>query len=599
MPKPRFLCTFPITLVILLSLISGSVFGQDELRAQYDKAIADKDFSKAALYSYTLAKSLLENGDLTNGKQLLQHSITHSKKAGLQSQLLLSTHLLGTALFNEGDFARAADEFTKVATLGKKLNSPAVVSESLLFLGKSLGKTRKFRKAIDALDEALPIIIEHRFTALQLECYQLLSEYHATSGGLRKSAEYKHLHETLLALYEKEQQASERVSALQASQQAAEKQLLQQKEVLNNAEMLLVGKDDSLQRAAESLQLAETSLRALEEANQKRQLEIDLLSKEKELSALRIRDQDSRLENEQMLRNFISVIALLGSALVVVIVINNRKTVKINKKLDLQNKNIRSSINYAKRIQEAMLPKIQGDETQPGESFILFKPRDVVSGDFYWHAPLNEESGQTKAFAFGAIDCTGHGVPGAFMSMIGMNSLNRIVSRGITEPNGMLDLLHREIRQALQQEVSGNNDGMDASLCVYHRDRNLLEFAGAKSPLVYVREGEVVQIKGDLHPIGGSKSKPVIDFKKHEITIDRPTMVYLFTDGFRDQFGGPENQKFMSKRFTQLLLQIHALPLADQLKTLEASFNEWKGKNDQTDDVLVMGVRLLPHPAGN
>jgi serine phosphatase RsbU (regulator of sigma subunit) len=238
-----------------------------------------------------------------------------------------------------------------------------------------------------------------------------------------------------------------------------------------------------------------------------------------------------------------------------------------------------------------MLPKKEVQESLLQNSFILFKPRDVVSGDFYWFSPLGEKGSD---LVFGAIDCTGHGVPGAFMSMIGINSLNSIINRGIVHTDQILETLHQEIRNALQQDVTGNNDGMDLSLCIYRSSDRVLEFSGAKSPLVYIQNGILNQIKGDVHSIGGSKSKPVQRYKKHRIPIDQPTMVYLFTDGYRDQFGGEENQKFMGKRFSNMLREIHHLPMQEQYAILNERFEDWKGSGEQTDDVLVMGVLLNP-----
>jgi serine phosphatase RsbU (regulator of sigma subunit) len=288
------------------------------------------------------------------------------------------------------------------------------------------------------------------------------------------------------------------------------------------------------------------------------------------------------------------VVILMGAVLAVVLIINYRRKLKVNKEIHRQNENIKSSINYAKRIQEAMLPRKDQQNALVADSFVLFKPRDVVSGDFYWFTGLpNGHADHTQHdLAFAAVDCTGHGVPGAFMSMIGINSLNGFISRGITETNILLDNLHTEIRSALRQEVSGNNDGMDAALCIYRKHHKVLEFSGAKNPLVYVQDGKLHQIKGDIHSIGGSKSKPSLSFRKHSIAIDRLTTVYLFSDGYRDQFGGKDNAKFMSRRFNQLLLDIHMLPMEQQREMLDKTIESWRGTRTQTDDILVMGIRL-------
>jgi serine phosphatase RsbU (regulator of sigma subunit) len=554
-------------------------------------ALKEKDNIKASLHSYNLGKLSWEYKNKTDAIKYLSQSISLSGKNPDATQKLLSSHLLGKVYFETGDYSKAADHFEVAAATGKKINSAAVAIESLILQAKANGNLKRYKKTIPPLEEALSLCIQNNMGDLQLTCYELLASYHEKLGNKQKADEYTSLHQTLVTLQQKERLASEKVSSLQKT---IEKEKKQAQTKLKEAEQILISKEDSLQQTTQSLKVVEESLKDLEEINRQRQMEIDLLSKEKELADLRIKEQKTALENEALLRNFILAVAILVAALVIVVVINNRKMVRVNKKLDLQNKNIKSSINYAKRIQEAMLPKKELQEKYLKESFILFKPRDVVSGDFYWLSPLKSGSSDHGDLAFGAIDCTGHGVPGAFMSMIGINSLNSIVNRGITESNRILDALHLEIRNALQQEVTGNNDGMDAALCIYKKPQGILEFSGAKNPLVYIQNNEVFQIKGDIHPIGGSKSKHEINFKKHQVQINQPTMVYLFTDGFRDQFGGEENQKFMSKRFTKLLLEIHQLPLEEQHKKLDSVFEDWRGKNDQTDDVLILGVRLNP-----
>jgi serine phosphatase RsbU (regulator of sigma subunit) len=320
-------------------------------------------------------------------------------------------------------------------------------------------------------------------------------------------------------------------------------------------------------------------------------MEIDLLEKDKELAGIKIREQEALLRNEALIRNSIAVGSILSIALVSVVIVSNRKKIKANKKIEEQNLNIRSSINYAKRIQEAMLPKPEQFPPALSDSFIFFRPRDTVSGDFYWISEIKYQ--QKKDVAFAAVDCTGHGVPGAFMSMIGIKALNGLINREVIETNLVLDALDSEIRTALRQEISGNNDGMDVALCIYRPDQKVLEFSGAKNPLVYIQDHQLMKIKGDTHSIGGRrKSDDQFNFKKHQIKIDKPTVVYLFSDGYKDQFGGKENTKFLSKKFYRLLLQVHELPMSEQINILEKAIEEWKGEKSQTDDILVMGLRI-------
>jgi serine phosphatase RsbU (regulator of sigma subunit) len=260
--------------------------------------------------------------------------------------------------------------------------------------------------------------------------------------------------------------------------------------------------------------------------------------------------------------------------------------------VEKKNRDITSSINYAKRIQDAMLPHWELAKQHLAEAFVYFVPRDIVSGDFYWFA---EKDG--KAIV-AAVDCTGHGVPGAFMSMIGMNLLAQIVHlKGITAPAAILDQMHLGIQQALQQSQGENRDGMDMAVCTLDYQQQRLAFAGAKNPLVYVENGALQVIKGDKMPIGGAEAREGQRFTEHSIPMLPGNAYYLFSDGFEDQFGGPQNKKFKQQRLRELLLSICHLPMQAQRQALQQAFEHWKGQERQIDDVLVLGFKPIALPA--
>ncbi|OJJ16278.1 hypothetical protein BKI52_33835 [marine bacterium AO1-C] len=275
-----------------------------------------------------------------------------------------------------------------------------------------------------------------------------------------------------------------------------------------------------------------------------------------------------------------------------------------NDKLVNAYQNITDSIEYAHRIQEALLPSLAMMHRTLPESMVMFKPRDVVSGDFYWFANVEDQantnsSGQKTVLA--AVDCTGHGVPGAFMSMAGDAYLNQIVKQqGVTQPDQVLTALHQNIRLSLKQETTGNRDGMDVSLVTINEQKQEVQFAGAKNPLIYIQDGELHLIKGDKYPIGGEQREGKRAFTTHTIQInpEKPTAFYLFSDGFQDQFGGEEGKKFMVSQFRDLLLSIHHLPMSLQKARLEQTFESWLEtnqsgvKHEQVDDVLVMGFKV-------
>lgn len=272
------------------------------------------------------------------------------------------------------------------------------------------------------------------------------------------------------------------------------------------------------------------------------------------------------------------------------VLVNERTAEVVEQKQQLESafKDIRDSITYAQRIQEAILPVDAEIARIIPESFIFFRPRDIVSGDFYWLA-----STETKSF-IACVDCTGHGVPGAFMSMIGNTLLNQIVIEKKTEaPELILEALHSGVRHALRQDTGGETrDGMDIALCVIDHATMQLSYAGANRPLWRISLNDFHEIKADKYSIAGDQLEEQRKFKGHTLQLQKGDCIYLSTDGYADQFGGEKGKKFMVKRFQQLLLAIHQQPMQEQRRRLEHAFLEWKGPLGQVDDVLVIGFRI-------
>ncbi len=294
------------------------------------------------------------------------------------------------------------------------------------------------------------------------------------------------------------------------------------------------------------------------------------------------------LRYQIMKKNFITSLELQKSY---VLLSEKSKIIEENaQQLTEQNNNITASITYAKRIQEAILPRLETISQAVPSSFIFFKPRDIVSGDFYWFANLKELTGQ-DAIILAAVDCTGHGVPGAFMSMIGNTFLNQIVNENrVFMPDEILNQLDLNIQKALKQDNNQNWDGMDMSLVHFNRDTKTLYYAGAKNPLCYIKDGKLNIIKANNFPVGGFYREDKF-FKYHKIPLNGSEVFYLFSDGFQDQFGGEKNKKFTVTRFHKLLLEIHKLPFYLQKEKLEEALLYWQGKEEQIDDVLVIGFR--------
>jgi len=293
------------------------------------------------------------------------------------------------------------------------------------------------------------------------------------------------------------------------------------------------------------------------------------------------------------------------------IIVQNERLEEQATELKEKSKHITESIQYAERIQSAMLPHLTNINNALPLSFIFFRPRDIVSGDFYWFMEtlpeptfglLSTPEGRMSVLTgftgakkiITAVDCTGHGVPGAFMSMIGNELLHNIVgARGIYQADKILNELHIGVNKALKQDETDNRDGMDMALCVVDEERKVVEFAGAKNPLIYVRDGELTEVKSDKMPIGGEQLEKERLFTKHEIPIDKPTTFYIFSDGYQDQFGGPNNRKFMRRRLYNLFQESYAIPAHEQTERLETALNDWKGDEKQIDDILIIGFRII------
>ncbi|MBA3665335.1 MAG: SpoIIE family protein phosphatase [Bacteroidetes bacterium] len=258
------------------------------------------------------------------------------------------------------------------------------------------------------------------------------------------------------------------------------------------------------------------------------------------------------------------------------------------RKLEIAYKEIRDSINYAKRIQESILPGNEMVTHVFKNSFIFYKPKDVVCGDFYWFGQQGDEA------VIAAIDCTGHGVPGALMTVIGNSLLNQIVtSGGITSPSNILTQLDKKLHETLKQH--GNiitNDGMDAAVVRYKLSKNEVTFAGAKRPLYLFKKGELIEIKGDKSPIGSFGHNLHKRFSEHRISMNTGDTLYMFSDGVQDQFGGDNGKKFMIKQFRDLLTNIQDLPMPQQATRIEKEMHEWQRDYEQTDDMLLIGIRF-------
>lgn len=318
---------------------------------------------------------------------------------------------------------------------------------------------------------------------------------------------------------------------------------------------------------------------------------VKLLEQQAEISTLQLRKRESFLALAVVVTFFLGIMSLMAffayRAKAKVNVVLERK----NHLIENQKKEITDSIRYAENIQRALLPPVDVMRAIFPDSFILHRPKDIVSGDFYWIHDLPDR------VYVAVVDCTGHGVPGAFMSFIGTSALNRaITDLQLVKPSDILSSLSNQVSEMLRSgQGTDVKDGMDLALCCYFKQSGELHYAGAYNPLWVLRNGEVEIIKGDKQPVGNMSSHR--SFTNHIVQVTKDDVVYLFSDGFADQFGGTGDKKIGSGKFRAKVASIGHLPLKDQGEVLSDFFDTWKGEAEQVDDVCIIGVRFSGRPA--
>ncbi len=300
-------------------------------------------------------------------------------------------------------------------------------------------------------------------------------------------------------------------------------------------------------------------------------------------------------KKRQQIISYAIGVGLLMVALFAVFIFNRLRATRKQKMLieeqkkivDQKNKHITDSINYAKRIQDSILPSEEELTKCFPDHFVFFQPKDIVSGDFYW---MSKQGNKT---ILALADCTGHGVPGAFMSMIGNTLLNEVVNeQKIIQPAEILNHLNEGIVHALHQESRSQDDGMDITLCLFDHTTNILYFAGANHSLYIINERSLSKIEGDYFSIGSMFGKKQTLFTQKEIRLQKNTSIFLSSDGYPDQPGGEKGKKFMTKKFEELLLSISGYPINEQEDVLKKTFESWKNTRQQVDDVLVLGIKV-------
>ena len=605
-----------------------------ELIAGYEK---NNDLRLAGYYQYKIGTVYLNSGDYRKTIAEFKTAAEYYEKAGSYNNKKKIYSNIAFLYAELGQFKNAKKYYSKSLEISRLLQNRYDISANLMDVATIEITSKDYTNAQSHLEEALQIANALSDANLLKTCYRLLSQLYKAYGNNKKSEEY---HDKFL-IYKKqvdEQKTKEIVEQKDETinKVTKEKEVLVEEKELQSLKFKALElekkiKEDSLARA---IQAREDSLTRVEKEKAQMAKLNELLEQEAEFQKQRILTQELEARQKDFIIYGVSAGATLLALLIIIAIVAVIKIRKSNKlleqqkieieikneqvkskneeleqameKIQSQNKNIMQSINYAQRIQEAMMPKQETMQILFKDSFIFFKPRDIVSGDFYWFKEVvPKEKGvenigaqlassadiEHEKYVVAAVDCTGHGVPGAFMSMLGFNLLNDIVGRGVIEPNEILSNLHQGIRTSLNQEATQNRDGMDMALCVIDPKEKTLEYAGAQNPLIYIQDGKLYRIRGNKYPVGGFQVENHV-YSKHLIKLDKPATFYIFSDGFHDQFGGPSGRKFMTKNFRDLLYEIYNMPMSEQKNILDLVIKEWMGDHEQTDDILVIGFRL-------
>lgn len=600
------------------------------------------DLKQAVSYLNRIAFIYWENGHLNKAVENFLMAISlnediNDRNSMVDNKIIYSN--LGLIYADMEDLETALQYFNRSLSIRRELGDRKEIAAGLIDVAYILRLLGDYESANDNLEEALQISLEGDHSQLILSCYNELSKNYDHIGNVKAAEEHRNKYQTYQQILDEQAQREEfqereaqnvaeirkTKAEVEAQQLAAEVEQLRAQRRQDSLSEVVEAREDSLARERELAQLREERIEYLDAQAKMQQLEQENLER--------------RQQQQQLIIYAGSAVLFLILILSVILIRNNIIRKKTNKELASKNKEIEEksdqlqdafeqiedqnikitkSINYAQGIQKALLPQQTLLNDYIPNSFIFFRPRDIVSGDFYWfneidaRVDLFETRGEYNArrqedkikedefitiknnkFAISAVDCTGHGVPGAFMSMIGYNLLDEIIGSGISRADIILNELHKGVRKSLKQDLTENRDGMDLALCVINKIDRTVHYSGASNPLIYVKEGEIHHIRADRNAIGGVQTEDKRRFTGHTIKVDSPTWFYLFSDGYPDQFGGKRGKKFMLKNLKNLLFEIHTKSPEEQNEILGKKLDEWQGDSfKQVDDVLVIGFQL-------
>lgn len=601
---------------------------------EYDKAMQDLDEAEKLFHNCSSEKGLgyVKNTkaevDILQGKYeqaltWLFEALKHFEKIQDDVGLARVNNNIGIIQYNQNNLEEALKYFHQALKTADEIRT----ADASLYIGKVYITQNKYSEAQRYLEKTLEIATRNEDNYNISDSYYLLGRIDAFYGENDKALKYFQDAITIKEELEDEQGialCNIHIGNLYLNQNKPKEAKIYFSRSKTLAEKLGIREElkDAFLGLSNTYHILNMYDSAYYYLNENNRIHNELLSEEasKKLvqleSVLASQKREAQIEAERAIQKFSNKVVLYSSIGVILVLIvfallmynryrlkqkANEQLASYNKEIEMQrdiieahNRDILDSIKYAKRIQEAILPSKELMNKHLPDYFVLYRPKDIVSGDFYWAQPVEEKG--MNAILFASVDCTGHGVPGAFVSIVGYNGLNRAVKEfHKTQPAAILDKLNELVEETFRQQGSANiKDGMDITLCKLSYGQNnsaQLEFSGANNPLwIYRADGSHEEYKADKQPIGAyDERKP---FTNHEFVLQKGDTIYIFSDGFADQFGGERGKKYKYSKMKEFLLQIQSLPMKEQIDLLNEEFEKWMGNHEQLDDVCVIGVRI-------
>jgi serine phosphatase RsbU (regulator of sigma subunit) len=577
--KSFFMNYLKLSLVFfMISVGMANAQNTEELKKQADQYRAAGDINSEIQVLNKLAYQLWEKEKLQDASVHFSRILDINTSLGNTNGQLVTIYNLGAVYHDNGQYEKALDIYERGIAIGKEHNRKKDLLANYINAATSLQELKKQKESNNYIDQALPIAKELNDLKSMRSCYRILAENHELMGNTNKTIEYFDLFNTY-------------------DRQIKKQQMDQVKE----ESAVEVHKAEEARRIKEiELKFTADTLKEVKELSKIQKMEIDLLNQQKQIDELQRRELEVKLEFRKKVFRITMIGLIMLLSLLAIISFQfiqkkkaNKLLAKQNDKINLQNKQITDSINYAQTIQRAILP-MEETINQHFNSFSLFRPKDIVSGDFYWYSNIEEG----KKWIAAVVDCTGHGVPGAFMSMIGNTLLNSIINeQKIYQPSKILEMLNQETILALKQEKTENRDGMDLCLCLIEKKQGgkyKITYSGAKRPLLYFVQNKkgIEVLKADRLSIGGIKKHvEEVQFNNLEIELNEGDIIYLSTDGYIDQ-NGPDRKRYGSNRLMQDLQKIAESPMKTQKTILEENLVAYMAGEEQRDDITIVGIQL-------